>query len=178
MFLHKMGQEAKADQILQKPYNIIGQTISKIYKEDGKFLMKWITDEYSLDVNGGNRKDKSDINITSCKEKFKILLSLDIWIEKLAQWQSSGYKLEMPKREEVDSLRWDMILREKLKEALRSRGAPSAPPENKTSNQPSGAQDEMYLRAQEQRKRKYVNMPKQPATNMRDPDAYRQLKQK
>ena len=42
------------------------------------------------------------------------MLALDIWIDKLIQWQDSGYKLEMPQKEKVDPLKWNNTLRLKL----------------------------------------------------------------
>ena len=154
-FLHKMGKDAKTETILQKPYQYIGHTITNIYNQDGKSLMKWINEEYPLDSIGGDNKEKSDINITSCKEKFKSMLSLDIWIEKLAQWQASGYKLEMPKREMVDSLRWHTILSQKLKQAIRGNPDEPRPPPSQGTNPKMSVQEEMYIRGMEPRKRKY-----------------------
>lgn len=166
-----MDSDAKADQILQKPYAFITQSITQIYNVEGKGLMKWITDEYPLDSS-------SQDNIASCKEKFKVMLSLDIWIDKLAQWQASGYKLEMPKREGVDSLRWNKILSEKLKQTFKAAIAARKPTVPQPSRPVMCAQEEMYMRGQEPRKRKYWNMPKQTNGAMEDPDACRQLKQK
>lgn len=154
-FLHKMGKDAKTDAILQKPYNLIGHTITDIYNQDGRSLMKWINEEYPLDSFGGDSKNKTDVNITSCKEKFKSMLSLDIWIEKLAQWQVSGYKLEMPKREMVDSLRWHMILSQKLKQAIKQNTGEPRPPPSHGTNPKMSVQEEMYMRGLEPRKRKY-----------------------
>ncbi|CAI2387382.1 unnamed protein product [Moneuplotes crassus] len=171
LFLKKMGSDTKADQILQKPYAFITQSITKIYNVEGKGLMKWLTDEFPLD---GSSHD----NITSCKEKFKVMLSLDIWIDKLAQWQVSGYKLEMPKREGVDSLRWNKILSEKLKQTLKATIAARRPTEPQPSRPAMCPQEEMYIKDKEPPKRKYCNMPKQTNRTMEDPDACRQLKQK
>lgn len=179
VFLSKMGTDAKADEILQRPYKLIYQTITNIYNNDGKSLAKWINEEYLLDNSAGDSKGRDDLNISSWKEKFKTILSLDIWIEKLALWQASGYKLEMPKREDVDSLRWNMILSAKLKETLRGRPTAPRPSGQQAPNPKMCREEEMFLRGQEPRRGKYCNGPQKPLNGrMEDPNSYRPLKQK
>lgn len=156
--------DSKKDQILSKPFLSIYSNVSNIYREDGKSLLKWVTEEYRLDSHPGEKNERKEANITSYKEQFKNMLSLDIWIEKLAQWQASGYKLEIPQKEPVDSLKWNTILKAKLKQAMRRGTAdlrkgpnqlPTQPPVNRQGMpNPEASHDELYLRS-ETRKRRY-----------------------
>ncbi len=102
------------------------------------------------------------------------MLSLDIWIEKLAHWQENGYKLEMPKREMVDSLKWHHTLKFKLKEALKYNQNAQRNPQNETIP----VKIDANLKAQESLKRNYQAMSKQAPNQMEDPEAFRKLKQK
>lgn len=106
------------------------------------------------------------------------MMSLDIWIEKLAQWQDSGYKLEMPKKEVVDSLKWHSTLKLKLKEAVKYNSVAQNTPQKQMEVTPSHLPNDSTVKVQETRKRNYQTMSKQTPNHMEDPETFRKLKQK
>lgn len=115
-----MKHDSKRDKILVEPFKNIFEIASYIYKMDGKSLMKWINEPYKSLKEGGQGEERKEVSIATYKEQFKNMLSLDIWIDKLAQWQMNDYKLNMPQKEPVDPLQWNHTLKIKLRDAIRS----------------------------------------------------------
>jgi ribosomal protein S15P/S13E len=115
-----MKHDSKRDKILIEPFKNIFEIASYIYKMDGKSLMKWINEPYKSLKEGGQGEERKEVSIATYKEQFKNMLSLDIWIDKLTQWQMNDYKLNMPQKEPVDPLQWNHTLKIKLRDAIRS----------------------------------------------------------
>lgn len=176
-FLEKMRKDWKTVPILERPYNEVFQTASSIYKTDGQSLNKWLTESLHNSADNQEYEAKEEVSISTYKEQFKNMLSLDIWIDKLLQWQHNGYKLEMPVKEQVDPLQWNPILKSKLlqimKEEDREMHIPA--PKMETSHQESSLYQNGDSRGMDiARKRMYSNYSSLDTT--KDSDKYRQLK--
>lgn len=171
-FLERMKHDSKADPILAKPFRDIYEVAAKVYKEDGRSLLKWISEPYKSIGENSQLEHK--------KDQFKNMLSLDIWIDKLAQWQANDYKLEMPTKEPVDPLRWNNTLKQKLREALSVERVPEPreptqpPVENRNYE---SVPEHPYM--ENPRKRTSTNHY-YPGMNepVKETDRYRQLKYK
>lgn len=87
---------------------------------DGKSLMKWINEPYKVHKEDGKTEERKEVSIATYREQFKNMLSLDIWIDKLTQWQANDYKLNMPQKEPVDPLQWNHTLKIKLRDAIKA----------------------------------------------------------
>lgn len=171
-FLERMKHDSKTDLILAKPFRDIYQIAAKVYKEDGRSLLKWISEPY--------RSDGENSQLEHKKDQFKNMLSLDIWIDRLAQWQANHYKLEMPVKEPVDPLRWNNTLKQKLKDALSIDRVvePIQPPKPEVESVPyQPAQDHPYM--ENPRKRTSTNhFYPGMSEPVKETDQYRQLKYK
>jgi hypothetical protein len=85
----------------------------------------------------------------------------------------------MPKREDVDSLRWNTILSEKLRQTLKGRPTALQNSDQQVSNQKICKEEEVFLRGQESKRNRYGNPNfKNLSGQMEDPNSYRPLKQK
>ena len=115
-----MKLDCKTTKILEDVYtNIFGITVS-IYKNDGQSLDKWLTQSSS---EGNTDQDSKEVSISTYKEQFKNMLSLDIWIDKLLEWQRNDYKLQVPDKEQVDPLSWNKVLKSKLSQVINEENA-------------------------------------------------------
>mmetsp|Transcript_6086 Transcript_6086/g.7046 ORF Transcript_6086/g.7046 Transcript_6086/m.7046 type:complete len:107 (-) Transcript_6086:608-928(-) len=106
-----MKADSKNVQILAKPLMEIYQKISEIYQRDGLSLEKWLTESTSSNMLNNEGAVREEVTISTYKEQFKNMLSLDIWIDELLAWQANDYKLQMPNREPVDPLKWNNTLK-------------------------------------------------------------------
>jgi hypothetical protein len=91
----------------------------EIYSKDGKSLEKWLNESTASSIQNGSNAAKDEGTISTYKEQFKNMLALDIWIDKLLLWQESGYKLEIPQKQKVDPLQWNITLRQKLSKFIK-----------------------------------------------------------
>jgi hypothetical protein len=114
-----MKHDSKTDTILQKPMMEIYTEAYDIYSKDGKSLEKWLNESTASSIQNGSSGAKEEATISTYKEQFKNMLALDIWIDKLLQWQESGYKLEIPQKQKVDPLQWNNTLRLKLSKFMK-----------------------------------------------------------
>jgi len=129
-FLNKMKEDSKAVIILDEPYHKIYSIAYEIYKNDGCSLDKWL----SQSNNENNEKyETKEVSISTYKEQFKNMLSLDIWVDKLLEWQRNDYKLEMPAREQVDPLSWNKVLKSKLNQVILEESMPTPPPKQEVN---------------------------------------------
>lgn len=118
-FLGKMKTDAKTEPILAKPMVEIYNEAFEIYSKDGKSLEKWLNESTASSIQNGSNAAKDEGTISTYKEQFKNMLALDIWIDKLLLWQESGYKLEIPQKQKVDPLQWNITLRQKLSKFIK-----------------------------------------------------------
>jgi hypothetical protein len=149
--------------MLQEVYKKIYEIALSIYKNDGQSLDRWLT-QSNNEGNGDN--DAKEVSISTYKEQFKNMLSLDIWIDKLLEWQRNDYKLEMPAKEQVDPLSWNKVLKSKLNQVISEENA--AMQYQQTDVTPSG---------DIQRKRPFP-AAYTPVDNIKDQDKFRQTKVK
>lgn len=103
---------------LRNFYKEIFGVISGIHNKVGKSLESWLNESLRNSAHGGEYEAKEEASISTYKEQFKTMLSLDLWIDKLFKWQTGEYKQEMPKKEPVDLLHWNTVLKAKLHKVM------------------------------------------------------------
>ena len=118
-FLNKINDDAKNYPILEYTKNIVFNIASEIYEKDGKSLDKWLTESTQNNTNDGEYGWRQEVSISTYKEQFKNMLSLDLWLDKLLEWQINSYKLQMPEKKQVDPLIWNQNLKKKLNEVMK-----------------------------------------------------------
>lgn len=116
-----MKFDVKSAAMLLEPYNKIFEVTYSIYKNDGQSLNNWLRSSSQAGSNNDNNPLVNQNSIVIYKEQFKNMLSLDIWIDKLLEWQRNDYKLEMPAKEQVDPLSWNKVLKSKLNQVMNER---------------------------------------------------------
>lgn len=116
-----MKFDVKSAGMLLEPYNKIFEVTYSIYKNDGQSLNNWLRSSSQAGSNNDNNPLVNQNSIVIYKEQFKNMLSLDIWIDKLLEWQRNDYKLEMPAKEQVDPLSWNKVLKSKLNQVMNER---------------------------------------------------------
>jgi hypothetical protein len=103
---------------LRNFYKEIYHIIAGIHHKVGKSLESWLNESLRNSAHGGEYEAKEEASISTYKEQFKTMLSLDLWIDKLFKWQIGEYKQEMPKKEPVDLLHWNTVLKAKLHKVM------------------------------------------------------------
>lgn len=170
-----MKNDCKVDKILETPFQEIYATASHIYKTDGQSLDNWLN-ETLKSASMNMRETREEASISTYKEQFKNMLSLDLWIDELRKWQVNEYKLGMPRKEQVDPLQWNKVLKSKLIEVSREHeeeemGAPAPNPE--PVSKPDHVTYQDYNRGSEiPRKRPAIS------DSLKEHDQYRQVKAK
>lgn len=155
----------------------IFSTAKDIYKKDGQSLDSWLN-ESLRNSNHGREFEVKEVSISTYKEQFKNMLSLDIWIDRLLQWQANDYKLEMPVRESVDPLQWNKVLKNKLLMLSHEEEKEMNIPVPKVEILPRGdiPPIDAYQETESQRKRMYSSNFSAAADSSRETDKYRMTK--
>ena len=135
-----------------------------IYKNDGQSLNNWLNQ--SNNESYGDYEAK-DVSIATYRGQFRNMLSLDIWIDKLLEWQRNNYRLDMPAKEQVDPLSWNKVLRSKLNQAM-----------NEDNEAMMYQQNNPIAVTEPSRKRTYQELASNTTMPIKDSDKYRQVKMK
>lgn len=149
-----------------------------IYKNDGQSLENWIDENLNNSATGGRVEPKDEASVATYREQFKNMLALDIWIDKLLQWQLNGYKLEMPVKEPVDPMNWNKILKAKFLRIMQEDNPMHTPPPKADASSRTNMTNTDASRSLENQRKRMHNSAMPGNDGYHDSDKYRTVKAK